>query len=605
MLDCALPTGPVLGVASSLTGRTWLWPTCEDRTAFALAQRLDLPDAVARILAGRNVTLDTAADFLAPTLRALLPDPNVLADMPRAAERLARAVRSGETVGIFGDYDVDGACSTALLTFFLRSFGCPVLAHIPDRITEGYGPNEPALLRLAAQGATLIICADCGTSAHDALAALRHRADVIVLDHHKAEGLPPPVLATVNPNRLDCRSNLRHLCAAGVAFMAVAATVRNLRSEGFFAACAEPDLLGLLDLVALATICDVMPLTGLNRAFVAQGLRVMARRARPGLAALLDVAQAREAPTAFTCGFGLGPRINAGGRISEADLGLRLLLCEDPLDARLLAERLDAVNRQRRTVEAATLAAAIDAAQAQVDAGREVIFVHGAAWHPGIVGIVAGRLRELFNRPACVGGMAADPGQAGQDATIKGSGRSVPGHDLGAAIIAARQAGLLATGGGHAMAAGFSLPPSRTAEFHDFLDSRMPVPGTSRRPNLTVEATLTTSGASVELAGHLARLAPFGTANEEPVIAIAAARIVRSDRLGNDSNTLRAYVQSEGDPIRLKTMLFRAGEGALAQALASRPGPLHLAGHLRAETWNGATTASLCLVDASLMPIGR
>ena len=426
MLDSAFSGGPVLSVANSLNGRSWVWQTGCDRLGFAIAERLEVPEIVGRILAAREVGLDDAADFLAPTLRALLPDPATMADMDAAAERLARAVRHGETVAVFGDYDVDGACSAAILTLFLRSLGCPVLPYVPDRLTEGYGPNGPALRRLVGQGASLVVCVDCGTSAHDALAVVSGGADVVVLDHHKAEGSTPTVVATVNPNRLDCRSGLNHLCAAGVAFMAAVATLRVLRRGGTLAGRAEPDLMGLLDLVALATVCDVMPLTGLNRALVAQGLRVMGRWTRPGLAALMDVAQrdrAREAPTAMTCGFGLGPRINAGGRISEADLGLRLLLCDDPLDARLLAERLDAVNRQRQTVEAGVLAAAMEEADRQAESNHGVLLVCGDGWHPGVVGIVAGRLRERFHRVACVGGVA--------DGVVKGSGRSVPGARSG------------------------------------------------------------------------------------------------------------------------------------------------------------------------------
>jgi single-stranded-DNA-specific exonuclease len=591
MLDSAFTGGHVLSVASSLNGRAWLWRTGCDRTAFAIAQRLDLPDIVARVMAARGLGVDEAADFLAPTLRALMPDPATMADMAPAASRLAHAVRQSETVAVFGDYDVDGACSTAILTLFLRGFGCPVIPYVPDRLAEGYGPNGPALLRLAGQGATLIVCVDCGTSAHAALSVLGEGTDVVVLDHHKAEGPPPSVFATVNPNRLDCGSGLHHLCAAGVAFMTAVATLRVLRLEGWLAGRAEPDLLGLLDLVALATICDVMPLTGLNRALVTQGLRVMGRRARPGLAALMEVAQTRDLPTAMTCGFGLGPRINAGGRISEADLGLRLLLCDDPLDARLLAERLDAVNRQRQTVEAGVLQAAQEEAERQMQAGCGVLLVCGERWHPGVVGIVAGRLRERFNRVACVGGVV--------DGSIKGSGRSVAGHDLGAAVIAARQAGILATGGGHAMAAGFSLDPSRRQDFHAFLCDRLPVsPDAPRRPTLPVEAIVSAGGATVELAQQLGRLAPFGTANEEPVLALGDVRVVRSDRLGNDSNTIRAFVQSE-DGGRLKALLFRAGDGPLGQALEQRGSRLHLAGYLRAESWNGTVSASFCVVDGA------
>jgi len=593
MLDSVWSGGPVFSVASSLTGRTWLWRSAEDRLGFAIAQRLGVPDIVGRILAAREIGLDDAADFLAPTLRALLPDPACLTDMHAAADRLAAAITRAECVAVFGDYDVDGACSAALITLFLRALGCTVLTYVPDRLTEGYGPNPAALTRLAEGGATLVVCTDCGTSAHAALAALGGRAEAIVLDHHKAEGPPPPILATVNPNRLDDTSGLKTLCAAGVAFMTAIATLRALRKTGFFAARKEPDLLGFLDLVALATVCDVMPLTGLNRAFVAQGLRVMGRRGRPGLAALMDVAQTRGVPTAMTCGYGLGPRINAGGRISEADLGLRLLLCDDPLDAKLLAERLDAANRQRQTVEAGVLQAAEREAECQIAAGHSVLLVHGAKWHPGVVGIVAGRLKEKYFRPACVGG--------GVDGLIKGSGRSVPGFDLGAAVIAARQSGILLTGGGHAMAAGFSLAPAGMPAFHAFLEQRLPASADpSLRPPVAVEAAISTEGATLDLAEHIARLAPFGTAHEEPIIAVPDVRVHSCTRLGNDGNTLRALVSSEGATRRLKTLLFRAGDGPLPQALLDRSGArLHLAGHVRAETFNGATTVSLCLVDAA------
>ena len=587
----AVPGGAVLGVTESLSGRFWRARGAEDRLGFAIAQRLGLPEIVARVLAARGVDVETASDFLTPTLRALMPDPALLVDMDRAAERLARAVTTGETVAVFGDYDVDGACSAALLTLFLRGLGCAVLPYVPDRLKEGYGPNSAALLGLAGQGATLVVCVDCGTAAADALAPLAGRACVIVLDHHKAEGPPPPVLATVNPNRLDDTSGLRDLCAAGVAFMTAIATLRVLRRAGFFAARPEPDLRTLLDLVALATVCDVMRLTGLNRALVAQGLKIMAGRTRPGIAALLEVAATRGHPTAFTCGFALGPRINAGGRISEADLGLRLLLCDDPLEAKLLAERLDAVNRQRQTVEAGVLDGAMDAAQAQMDAGHPVLMVTGDQWHPGVVGIVAGRIKEKFNRPACVGGLA--------DGMIKGSGRSVSGVDLGGAVIAARKLGLIATGGGHAMAAGFGCRPDQVAGFHAFLIGRMQaVHHLPPRPHLDVEAVVSAAGANLELARGLGRLAPFGNGNEEPVLVLPGVRVGRADRLGNDGNTLRAFVEAGGG--RVKTLLFRAGETPVARALEDRQGGLlHLAGHLRAEAWNGSESASFIIQDAA------
>jgi single-stranded-DNA-specific exonuclease len=585
---------PVLGVARSLTGRRWIWRPGEDRLALGIAQRLGVPEIVGRLLAARGIGLEGAADFLEPTLRALLPDPSVLADMDIAAARLADAVAANETVAVFGDYDVDGACSGALMVSFLRMLGLDVLMHVPDRLTEGYGPNLPALTGLIARGASLIVCVDCGTAAGDVLAGVRGAADVLVLDHHKSEGPPPDVVATVNPNRLDCNSGLNTLCAAGVTFLTLVASLRVLRRANYFAGRAEPDLLGLLDLVALATVCDVMPLTGLNRALVTQGLKVMARRERPGVAALLEVAQVRDRPTALTLGYALGPRINAAGRISEADLGLRLLLCEDAVEARALAAKLDAVNRQRQQVEAGMLDAAIDAAMRQIAEGHATLLVAGADWHPGVVGIVAGRLKEQFNRPACVAALA--------DGCARGSGRSVPGIDLGAVVIAARRSGLLSTGGGHSMAAGFSLAESRLAEFHAYLDERLvaaaALPSVA---DLVVEGTVGVTGCTTELAQQLWRLAPFGQGNEEPTLILPRARVVRADRVGKEAMTIRAFVEGEGGGPRLKAMAFRAKDGPLAEALLARSGvPLHLAGHLRAEEWNGATGVGFVVTDAAL-----
>ena len=595
MPDGAGVSAAALGVTRSLGGRRWLWRAAaetHDRAGLAIAQRLGVPEIVGRLLAGRGIGIDAAADFMAPTLRALMPDPSALLDMDAAAERLAAAVARQETVGVFGDYDVDGAASSALIVRFLRGLGCPVVHHIPDRTAEGYGPNAPALRAMAGRGATLIVCVDCGTAAAEALAAVQGLADVVVLDHHKAEGPPPPVLATVNPNRLDDGSGLGTLCAAGLAFLAAVATLRALRRQGFFAQRAEPDLRELLDLVALATVCDVMPLQGFNRALVCQGLKVMARRDRPGIAALLEAAMARDAPSAMTCGFVLGPRINAGGRIGEADMGLRLLLEEDAALARVLAGKLDAVNRQRQDVEAAVLEAAMRAADAQSAAGHAALLVAGEDWHPGVVGIIAGRIKERFNRPSCVAGIA--------EGHAKGSGRSVAGLDLGAAVIAARQAGILATGGGHPMAAGFSLPAERLDAFHAFLDERLAeaaqLPAAA---DLVVEGVLTVAGATADLAGAVEQLAPFGNGNEEPVFAVTHARVARADRVGREGGSIRLFLAGEGGG-RLKAMLFRAPEGHLADALLARDGmPLHVAGHLRREEWNGSSTVCLVLRDAA------
>jgi single-stranded-DNA-specific exonuclease len=555
MSDC------VLGIDRSLSGRRWVWRSGEDRVGLGIAQRIGVPEVVGRLLAARGIDIDAACHFLDPTLRALLPDPSVLIDMDIAADRLAYAVQHTETVGVFGDYDVDGACSAALMVTLLRQLGCEVLHHVPDRMMEGYGPNGPALHSLVLRGASLIVCVDCGTAAAEALGFIAGDADIVVLDHHKAEGPPPAIIATVNPNRLECTSGLSSLCAAAVAFLAAVATVRALRRQGFFNARKEPDLIGLLDLVALATVCDVMPLTGVNRALVCQGLKVMARRARPGVAALLDVAQA--------------------------------LLCGDPVEAASLAAMLDAVNRQRQEVEAAMLDDALRAAEIQAGQGHAVLAVSGPAWHPGVVGIVAGRIKERFNRPACVAGVADD--------LAKGSGRSVTGHDLGAAVIAARQAGILKTGGGHPMAAGFSLAPSRLPDFHAFLNERLAAAALlPSAADLSVEGTLAVPGATMDLAHQLARLAPFGAGNEEPILVLQRARVVRADRVGREGTVIRAFVEGEGGGPRLKAMLFRARDGALADRLLSGNGfPLHLAGHLRAEAWNGAVNAGFVIADAA------
>ncbi len=591
-MDGTAADAPVLGIARSVTGRRWIWRPSDARTGLGIAQRLGVPEMVGRLLAARGVGLDMAADYLDPTLRVLMPDPSALIDMDAAADRIAAAVRSGEHVAVFGDYDVDGACSGALMSRLLLDLGCEVTPYVPDRLKEGYGPNAAAIAALCDRGASLIVCVDCGIAAAEALLAAEGRADVVVLDHHKAEGPPPRILAAVNPNRLDCGSGLHHVCAAAVAFLAGAATVRVLRKAGWFARRSEPDLLGLLDLVALATVCDVMPLTGFNRALVSQGLKVMARRGRAGVAALLDVTGARDAPTAHTLGFLLGPRINASGRIGEPDLGLRLLLCEDPVEARAMAEKLDSVNKRRQEVEGEVMVTAHAMAERQAEEGRAVLLLVAEGWHPGVVGIVAGRMKERFNRPACVAGVA--------DGLAKGSGRSVAGVDLGSAVIAARQSGLLETGGGHAMAAGFSFRVGREAEVHAFFEERLRhaalLPAAA---DLLVEGALNVVAAQAELAQDIGRLAPFGPGNEEPIFVVQRARVVKADRVGKDGATVRAIVEGE-DGGRLKTICFRAKDGPLAQALLAQDRlPMHLCGHLRADQWNGHTTVSLQVVDAA------
>jgi single-stranded-DNA-specific exonuclease len=583
-------TADFLGVEASLGGRRWRWQAAETFGP-GYAQRLGIPEIVGRLLAARNIAPEAAGDFLSPTLRAQLPDPFVLRDMERASERLARAVGAGETVAVFGDYDVDGACAAALMAALLGELGCPVLTYIPDRLAEGYGPNAPALAGLIAQGAGLILCVDCGTAAEAVFSDIAGRADIIVLDHHKADGPPPNIFATVNPNRQDDSSGLSGLCATGVAFLAAVALVRHLRGRGRFDGRTEPDLMRALDLVALATVCDVMPLTGLNRAFVAQGLRVMARRERIGLAALLDIAESREAPSAFTCGFVLGPRINAGGRISKADLGLRLLLSTDAREAQGLASLLDQVNRERQGVEQSALDTAMAMAAEQRAAGKAVLMVCAEGWHPGIVGIVAGRIKERFNRPALVGAV--------EGGVVKGSGRSVPGLDLGAAVIAARQAGILRTGGGHAMAAGFAVAAENWDDFRAFLDDRLSAGAAlPDAADLVIDGAISVAGANLALATDIARLAPFGPANEEPVLVLAGARVAYAERIGREGNTLRCTLADIAGE-RLKAILFRAGATPLAAALLARPPALHLAGHLRINRWQGQESAQFTIIDAA------
>ncbi|MBS1104348.1 single-stranded-DNA-specific exonuclease RecJ [Gluconobacter sp. Dm-62] len=592
-------TGAVLGVTRSAGNRRWIWrdprlAEADNRLALALAQQAGIPELLARILSARGVAPHDASSFLNPRLRDAMPDPSCMQDMDRAAERLAQAVRNHEHVGLFGDYDVDGACGTALVCDTLRELGCTVSTHIPDRLTEGYGPNTTALENLLSDGATLLVCIDCGTAAIDILNGLTDRADIVVLDHHKPDGAALPKGIVVNPNRLDCDSGLGSICATAVAFLTMVATIRLLRRTNWFdEGQAIPDLLKRLDLTALATICDVMPLTGLNRAMVMQGLRVMSRGERLGLATLSSVAGVKEEASAMACGFALGPRINAGGRIAQADLGLKLLLSDDVVEARALAEQLDRVNRQRQTVESTILDSAMEQAQQQLDAGHAVIFLHGENWHPGVVGIVAGRLKERYNRPALVAALT--------DGVIKGSARSVPGLDLGTAIIAARQNGLLLTGGGHAMAAGFSLAADRAEEFHAALNTQLSTAlALPKQDALKLDGIMTLAGASIAVADQLARLEPFGPGNEEPVLAISNVRCVKSERIGKDGNTLRVILQGEDGGTRLRGLVFRAGDKPFAALLEDRGMPLiHVAGTLRAETWQERKNLSFFISDAS------
>jgi single-stranded-DNA-specific exonuclease len=585
-----------LGVARSLGGRRWVPRRCDDRTALALSQRLGLPDIVGRVLAARGVGLDGAEKYLSPRLRDLLPDPSRLKDMDRAAERLAAAIRHDERIVILGDYDVDGATSAALLVRFLRAVGAKARVYVPDRIKEGYGPNAGAIRLLAAEGARVIVTVDCGTLAHDALAVAGPLGvDVIVVDHHVAEPTLPPAFAIVNPNRLDESSSVTAavgtLAAVGVAYLLAIATNRVLRREQHYTGGrAEPDLLRWLDLVALGTVCDVVPLKGLNRALVAQGLKVMAARGNPGIAALVESAKVNGAPNAWTAGFLLGPRVNAGGRVGRSEIGARMLASDDAAEARALAFELEGYNAERRAIEAAVHDDALARVEAEGDPGA-LAFVAGEGWHAGVIGIVASRLTEALRRPSIVVALSGEVG--------KGSGRSVPGVDLGAAVIAAAQAGLLLNGGGHPMAAGFTVQRSRVAELAEFLRARV---ASSFRESpglrdLALDGALAAAAATPSLLEKLEGAGPFGAGNAEPRFAVPAAAIVKAEPVGDGHVRV---ILGGGDGRRLKAIAFRSLETPMGQALLSARGmALHLAGHLRADTWQGRREAQLIVEDAA------
>ena len=586
-------TDSFLGVSRSFTGKRWRPRGGGDRAALAFAQRLGVPEIVGRVLAARNVALDDAERFLAPTLREMLPDPAMFKDMDRAVERLVQAIERGETIAIFGDYDVDGATSAALLRRFIAAAGGRSVTYIPDRQREGYGPNEAALLKLKEQGAGVVVTVDCGVTAHVPLAAAaRAGIDVIVIDHHVGEPSLPAAVAVVNPNRLDENGAHTMLAAVGVTFLLVVGVNRALRERGRFAARGEPDLLSWLDLVALGTICDVVPLTGVNRALVAQGLKVMRRRQNVGLAALADVAGVEERLDAYHAGFVLGPRVNAGGRVGEFELGARLLSCDDPIEARALAQRLDAFNRERRDIEATVLADAIATVDAAATSRGTIVIAAKEGWHAGVIGIVAGRLRERYNRPACV---IAFDGAIG-----KGSGRSVPGVALGPAIIAARQAGLLINGGGHAMAAGFTVARDGVERLRAFLEAQLRIPADAAdlQPELGIDGMVAPGAATLELAETLERLGPFGTGNAEPRFALVHARLLHAEPVGEQH--LRLVLGDPAGGSRVRAMLFRAGENGLGETLmAARGSTIHVAGKLRVNRWQGREEPQLLVDDAA------
>ncbi|MFK4523144.1 single-stranded-DNA-specific exonuclease [Bradyrhizobium japonicum] len=588
-----------LGVARSLTDKLWL-----DRLdargaakALAIVQRHQLPELLARVLAGRGIDIDGVSDFLDPTIRKLLPDPYTVTEMEAAAKRIADAAMRGEKVAIFGDYDVDGATSAALLAWHLRHCGLDPLIHIPDRIFEGYGPNTEAIRALAAKGATLLVTVDCGTTSIEPLAeAKRLGMSVVVIDHHQAGTELPEVYALVNPNRLDDLSGLGHLAAVGLVLVTLVAVNRELRQRGFWTSeMPEPDLLGMLHHVALGTVADVAPLIGLNRAFVAKGLIAMRRRDHVGHTALMDVARLNGPPEAWHLGFMLGPRVNAGGRIGRADLGVRLLLEGDSVEAARIAAELDRLNSERRVIEQAAEAQA--EAEALASIGLEdkigVIVTASEGWHPGVVGLVASRLKEKFSRPAFA--IALEPGGIGT-----GSGRSIAGVDLGKAVRQAVTDGILLKGGGHAMAAGVTLRKEKLAEFRAYLENALAQDVAEARHvnELYIDGAVSARAVTTELATTLNRAGPFGSGNPEVVLALPSHQLVYADEVGQAHLRLRF---KSGDGSIVNGIAFRSVGQKLGNALlANRGQQLHVAGSLSVDRYQGAERVQFRVVDVAL-----
>jgi single-stranded-DNA-specific exonuclease len=579
---------PVLNITKSIMGQPWRWRAL---IADARDPGFQPDDLVTQLLLSRGIERDAIDANRTPSIRGFMPDPSIFRDMDKAATRLADAVQAGEPVTVFGDYDVDGATSAALMIRLLRGLGLDPQAYIPDRLMEGYGPSGEALVRIAQGGASLIVTVDCGAQAFEALDMARDAGvDVIVVDHHKCATALPHALALVNPNRLDEGEGAAHghLAAVGVAFLLGAALLRELRMRGFFAERAEPRLLDLLDLVALGTVADVAQLRGLNRAFVAQGLKVMAQRRNIGLAALVEASRLTRAPTCSDLGFALGPRINAGGRVGRADLGVRLLTTDDREEARTIAAELDRLNEERRAIEGIVQ----EQAEAQPH-GSAVAVVSGRGWHPGVIGIVAGRLKERLGIPVIV--IALDEAGVG-----KGSGRSIPGVDLGAAVLAAKEMGMLVAGGGHAMAAGLTIDEARLSEFAAFLDERLAVQvaRSSDDRALLVDALLAPGGITPELCETMEGGGPYGMGWPAPRVAAGPFRVIRADVVGNGH--VRLIVAGD-DGRSLKAMAFRQAETLLGQTLltAPRDRKLWLAGRPKIDDWAQRPAAELHIDDAA------
>jgi len=581
--------GAPLNIDASVTGQPWRWRRPPDDS-------LAMDALVDELLLARGVEREDLARHREPKLRDFLPDPSCFQDMDKGAKRLADAVQGGETIAIFGDYDVDGATSAALLVLLLRRLGAEPIVYIPDRLMEGYGPSGKALVELKTRGASVAVCVDCGAQAFDALEEARAAGlDVIVVDHHQCASLLPVAFALINPNRLDESADGAahgHLAAVGMAFLLGVALLRELRARGAFEALAEPKIIDLIDLVALGTVADVARLKSLNRAFVAQGLKVMAARQNIGLEALAEAARLVKAPSCRDLGFALGPRINAGGRVGKSDLGVRLLTSTDPEEARTIAAELDRLNEERRAIE--MLVCEQGEAQAQSQADAPVIIVMSGGWHQGVIGIVAGRIKERFGRPAIV---IAET----EDGTGKGSGRSISGVDLGAAVLAAKESGLLVAGGGHAMAAGLTLPPGGLEPFREFINQRLAVDVEKARSDraLLLDALLAPGGVAGALCDALDAAGPYGAGWPSPRVAAGPVRLLKTGIVGD------GHVRGLGcgdDGKSFKWIAFRSAGSPLGQALLASAADTRwwLAGTIKRDEWNGGNAAEMHLEDAAL-----
>jgi single-stranded-DNA-specific exonuclease len=589
-----------LGVERSITGRRWTPRLQTDRMAQAISQQANVSDIMGRILAARGVLPETAASFLEPTLRELMPPAAGMMDVDAGASRLADAVMAGEAIGLIGDYDVDGMTSSALMVDFLTAAGVPPRVHIPHRVDEGYGPSVAAVEDHKAAGVKLLITLDCGVMAHDPLLKAQELGmDTVIVDHHQAGQELPQARAVINPNRLDDTSGQSALCAAGVVMVLIGATSKQLRTRGWWSdARPEPDLMAMMDLVALGTVCDVVPLVGLNRAYVRQGLKIMARRDRVGVAALADVARLSRRPDAHSLGFVLGPRLNAAGRIGSAMDGLALLTSHDKGHAMQLAQSLEEMNKKRQAIELATVDRAIEQAEAMLgkQAKLPVVVVAGEGWHPGVLGLVASRLKDRFDKPAFAIGLPKDGSAAA------GSARSIAGVNLGAAVQAAVAAGVAIKGGGHAMAAGITLEQGRLGDLRAFLEAQLAaeVDAVASVDNLTIDAAIAASGASTRFIEDLDRAGPFGQGNPSPVFALPSHKVVYAARAGAD-HVRCTLVQSDGT--RLKAIAFRAMGTELGEVLLSeRQMPLHIAGRLTINDWGGKREGQVFIDDAAEVP---